>query len=443
MESRNQVLAVEILKQIRARGFEAYFAGGCVRDLILGTEPQDYDIATSALPDDIERMFSRSIPVGKQFGVVIVVMEEHQFEVATFRTDIAYEDGRRPNAVRFVSPEEDAQRRDFTVNGLFYDPVKSEVIDYVGGRRDIEQKLVRAIGDPAKRFEEDHLRILRAVRFAANLDFEIDPDTWKAVCEHRKQIHKVSQERIRAELVKMLTRTGAGRGLQLLSDSGLLVEILPEIEAMKGLKQPPRFHPEGDVFQHTKIMMDLLRAPSMVLAFSALLHDVGKTRTFSEKDGAIHFYNHAPVGAGMAREILTRLKFSGREIDSICRAIENHMRFGDVMEMRLGKLKQLISADSFDDELELHRIDCLASHLSLDNYHFLLRKREEFQQEEMKPKPLINGYDLIALGLKPGPQMKLILNEAYLLQLESKLTEKQQALEFVAKKYMNKEEADL
>lgn len=439
---KNLELATQVLNKLRHSGFEAYFAGGCVRDLIMKRQPEDYDIATSATPDEIEKLFAKTIPVGKQFGVMIVVLDGHQFEVATFRADLSYKDGRRPEGVRFVTAKEDAERRDFTINGLLYDPVKAQVVDYVDGQMDIERKIVRAIGNPEDRFCEDHLRILRAIRFAANLDFKIEEATWNAACQNRKLIHKVSPERVREELAKMFTRPQAGKGLLLLSKSGILDEILPEVAAMKGVKQPPEFHPEGDVFEHTRMMMDMLRSPSVALAFSALLHDVGKPKTYSEKDKSIHFYNHAPVGAGIAREILTRLKFSNQEIDDICHSIENHMRFGDVQEMRIGKLKQLIAANTFEEELELHRIDCLASHMSLDNYHFLIAKKAEFEKEGLKPKPLINGYDLMALGIKEGPQMKEILSEVYMLQLESKFSDKSEALSYVAKKYVKKE-ADL
>src|SRR3989338_725677 len=357
MAEQAEKIAIQIIEKLKAAGFVAFFAGGYVRDLIMGNTPKDYDIATSALPDDIEAMFPKCISVGKKFGVEIVVLEGYQFEVTTFRSDAKYVDGRHPESVSFSSPEEDAKRRDFAINGLFYDPMNRRMIDFVSGQMDIEKKVIRTIGNPQERFEEDHLRILRAIRFAANLNFEIEAATWAAMIRNRTSIHRVSQERIRDELVKMFTRPGAGKGLVLLSESGLLSEVLPEIEALKGVKQPEAYHPEGDVFVHTKLMLDQLKQPvSVELAFSAIFHDVGKPGTFGRTEtGDIHFYNHAAVGADIAREALTRLRFSNQEIDRITWAIGNHMRYGDVKEMRIGKLKQLIGKETFEMELELHR----------------------------------------------------------------------------------------
>ncbi|MBI4394795.1 MAG: CCA tRNA nucleotidyltransferase [Candidatus Omnitrophica bacterium] len=430
--------ATQIVKALTQAGFTAYFAGGCVRDLIMKVKPKDYDIATTATPDEIESLFPKSVPVGKQFGVIIVVMDGHHFEVATFRREGAYRDGRHPETVSFTTPKEDALRRDFTINGLFYDPLKHSVIDYVDGKKDIGRKVIRTIGDPKARFEEDHLRLLRAIRFATNLGFQIEPSTWEAVKIHRKMIHSVSQERVRDELVKMFTRSSAGRGLELLSESGLLAEILPEIEAMKGVEQPPEFHPEGDVFIHTKMLMDQLKEPSVALAFGALLHDVGKPATFSDEGGRIHFYNHPAVGSEIARGLLMRLKFSNREITDILDCIENHMKFANVKEMRVGKLKQFISRENFPIELELHRIDCLASHRKLDLYKFLEDKIKEFEHEELKPKRLITGHDLMELGIEPGPLMREILGEVYSLQLEHKVKTKWEALEWVKKNFIKK-----
>jgi poly(A) polymerase len=435
--------AIQIVKTLAQAGFIAYFAGGSVRDLVMKKKPKDYDIATTAAPDDIEKLFSKCVAVGKQFGVMVVILDDFHFEVATFRTEKGYLDARHPDQVAFTSPEEDAKRRDFTVNGLFYDPLSRKIIDFAEGREDIRKKRIRTIGDPETRFREDHLRLLRAIRFSSNLGFKIEPNTWEAIKRLKNEIHTVSPERIRDELVKMFTRQNAGDGIMLLSESGLLREILPEIEAMKNVEQPPEFHPEGDVFVHTKMLMDELREPSTVLAFGALLHDVGKPRTYSEEKGRIRFYEHAPVGAKMAREILTRLRFSNREIDQIVSCVENHMKFANVKEMRLGKLKQFVARDNFQTELELHRIDCLASHRKLELYQFLKQKLNEFKKEELKPKRLLTGDDLIALGITPGPVMKEILSEAYALQLEGKLTSKNEAIEWVKTHYLEPKRGDL
>ena len=421
-------IAFEIAQRLKEKGYAAYFAGGCVRDFLRGEAAKDYDIATTASPDEVERLFPKTVPVGKQFGVILVVQEGRNFEVATFRSEGPYQDGRHPASVRFTSPEEDARRRDFTVNGIFYDPFERKVIDYVDGRADIERRVIRAIGAPEERFEEDKLRLLRAVRFAANLNYSIEPGTWASLRKLASRIHEVSAERVRDELVKTFTRPGGGRGLDLLLESGLLQEILPEVAAMKGVEQPPEFHPEGDVFIHTKMLMEKLDCPSVILAFAALLHDVGKPPTYQVREGRIRFYEHSRVGAQMAEKILRRLRFSTDEIDAIALCVDNHMKFANVKEMREGKLKRFMSTATFPTELELHRIDCESSHNLLDNYQFLRKKIEEFQEEELKPKPLLNGDDLQSLGMKPGPAMKPILEEAYELQLEKRIQTKEEAL---------------
>jgi len=431
-------LAIQIIKSLHQAGFVAYFAGGCVRDLVMKERPKDYDIATTATPDDIERLFPKCVPVGKQFGVMIVVMQTQHFEVATFRREGDYRDGRHPDEIAFTTPAEDAKRRDFTVNGLFYDPLKRSMVDYVEGRKDIRRKLIRTIGDPDARFQEDRLRLLRAIRFAANLGFKIEPETWQAIKRLRKEIHSVSQERIRDELVKMFTRSNAGHGLELLSESGLLKEVLPEVETMKGVEQPPEFHPEGDVFIHTKMLMDQLRNPSVTLAFGALLHDVGKPPTFSDEGNRIHFYNHPNVGAQIARQMLTRLRFSNQEIEDIVSCVDNHMKFANVKEMRIGKLKQFVARENFPVELEMHKIDCLASHGKLELYRFLKRKLKEFEREGLKPKRLINGNDLISIGIEPGPIMKEILEETYALQLEGKVSSRDEAFNWIKKRFVDK-----
>ncbi len=427
--------AIQIVKTLTQNGFVSYFAGGCVRDLVMNVGPKDYDIATVATPDEVAKLFPRHVPVGKQFGVLLVLMDEDQFEVATFRREGGYHDGRHPDSVSFTIPEEDAYRRDFTINGMFYNPIEERVIDFVHGERDIQGGVIRTIGDPEARFGEDKLRLLRAIRFAANLNFRIEEKTWAAIQKLAQTIHLVSQERIRDELVKMLTRSNAGRALDLLDQSGLLEEVLPEITAMKGVAQPPEFHPEGDVFVHTRMLLDQLKDnASPVLALGALLHDVGKPNTFSDDGKRIRFNNHAHVGAEMSKEILKRLRFSNREIDSIVSCVENHMKFANVKEMRIGKLKQFIARDNFSLELELHRIDCLASHGKLELYQFLKNKEKEFAVEDLKPKSFLNGHDLIAVGIKPGPEMKKILEEAYQLQLEGTLDIKEKALEWVKKR---------
>lgn len=421
--------AFAIAQRLKEKGHLAYFAGGCVRDALMNMEPRDFDVATTATPDEIEKIFSKTIPVGKQFGVIVVVEKNKPFEVATFRREGGYHDGRHPSEVSFTVPEEDAKRRDFTVNGLFYDPFKEKVIDFVAGEKDIRKKVIQAIGDPRLRFEEDKLRLLRAIRFASTLDFEIEEETWRALREKAHEINCVSPERIREELVKILTRPGTARGFALLSESGLMKQILPEIEIMKGVEQPPEFHPEGDVFIHTRMLLEKLEGSDRVLALGALFHDVGKPPTFAIRDGRIKFYEHAPIGAKMTEKIMKRLRFSNEEIEAVCACVENHMKFADVQKMREGKLKRFVTRPTFLTELELHKIDCESSHGKLDNYYFLKEKLKEFAKEELKPKPLVNGHDLMALGMKAGPAMKPLLEELYELQLEGKFKDHQEALE--------------
>jgi putative nucleotidyltransferase with HDIG domain len=434
--------ATSIVRRLHEAGHVAYFNGGCVRDMVRGVEPHDFDIATSATPEQVRALFAKTVQVGAAFGVILVVENGHQFEVATFRNDEAYIDGRRPTGVRFGSPEEDAQRRDFTINGLFYDPLsEGRIIDFVGGLTDIEQKLVRTIGDPHHRFTEDKLRLLRCVRFAANLGYEIEAVTFDTVREMASQIHVVSAERVRDELIKIFTRPHAGRGLELLDASGLLAEVLPEIAAMKGVEQPAQFHPEGDVFQHTRLMLDMMsdgasqelgtQKDKTLLAFSVLLHDVGKPPTFQRAPDRIRFNEHDRVGAEMAEVILRRLRFSNDEIEKIVLSVREHMRFQFVQEMRPAKLKRMLARETFSIELELHRIDCSSSHRNLENYEFLKAKAAALPPEVVKPPPLLTGHDLLALGLTPGPQVGRILREIEELQLEERLNSRAEALEFV------------
>jgi poly(A) polymerase len=426
-------IAASVVRRLREAGFIALYAGGCVRDMLLGKEPQDYDIATDARPEQVQRIFERTYAVGAHFGVVVVHEEEHDFQVATFRSDWQYVDGRRPEGVTFSTPRLDAERRDFTINGLFYDPIEKDVIDYVDGQRDLAARIVRAIGDPVARFREDRLRLLRAVRFTAVLGFEIEPATWAAVKDHAADIHDVSAERIREELVKIFLHRSRVRGFDLLVESGLMRAVLPEVLALQGCRQPPQFHPEGDVFVHTRAMLGLLPdVVSVPLVFGVLLHDIAKPRTFAvDADGRIRFNGHDKIGAEMTEQIMTRLRFSRAEIDATVSAVLNHMVFKDVQEMRVAKLKRFLARPGFDDELELHRVDCLGSHGMVDNYEFLLRKREEFAAEPLIPPPLVTGNDLKALGLAPGPVFKDILDAVATRQLEGTLRTRDEALAWI------------
>jgi poly(A) polymerase len=422
---------LEILRALRANGHEAFFVGGGVRDLLLGREPKDWDIATDALPDRIESLFPKTIPIGKAFGIIVVVPDEGEpVEVATYRVDSPYADGRRPESVVFTNAREDAIRRDFTINALFLDPLTGEIRDYVNGRADLDAHLVRAIGDPAVRFAEDHLRLLRAIRFAATLGFAIEPTTFAAIQKLAPQIHRISAERIRDELFRLLTESQkAGEALQLLRDSGLLKEILPEIDAMVGVEQPPEFHPEGDVFIHTKLMLDAMpQHPSLRLALSVLLHDVGKPPTaqlVTLPDGTSRwrFESHAAVGAHMTRTILERLRAPNALVDDVCAIVGNHMRLADAPKMRPPKLRRLLGAPTFDDDLELHRLDCLSSHELFEVYDFLKAEKAKFASEPVLPPPLVTGRDLIVLGHKPGPHFSKLLQDSYDRQLEG-LTDK-------------------
>src|SRR6266513_1079575 len=382
---------------LREQGHIAYFAGGCVRDMVRGLTPKDYDIATDARPEIVQALFPRTHAVGAHFGVIIVLENGFQFEVATFRSDDAYIDGRHPTAVHFSSPDEDARRRDFAINGMFYDPVAEQVIDLVGGRADIEARLVRAIGDPAQRFSEDRLRMLRAVRFATVLDYEIDTQTWDALVANASSINQISAERIREELVCIFLSSNRVRGWDLLDSSGLMGAILPELEAMKGVLQPEQFHPEGDVFVHTRLMLQLLpEEVSVPLVLAVLFHDVAKPVTARvDGTGRIRFNEHDRIGSEMTGAIMRRLRFSGAEIEATVEMVRQHMVFKDAPNMRVAKLKRFMARPTFEEELELHRVDCESSHRMLDNYEFLQRKREEFANEPIIPPPLVRGDDLI------------------------------------------------
>jgi tRNA nucleotidyltransferase/poly(A) polymerase len=430
--------AIAVAADLRSRGFQAWLVGGCVRDLILGREPSDYDISTDARPEDLLRLFPRAQLVGAQFGVVLV----NGVEIATFRSDHSYADGRHPGRVVFeTDPKQDVLRRDFTINALLLDPsaldsslscdsLYSQVVDYVDGLADLRAGVVRAIGDPEQRFQEDHLRMLRAVRFAARFRFEIEPATLAAIQKLHTQILRVSPERIRDELVRILTEGEARRGFELLDASGLLVDILPEISAMKGVEQPPEFHPEGDVWTHTLIMLEGLQSPSATLALGVLLHDVGKPGTFRIA-GRIRFDGHVELGERIARELLNRLRFSNAEIDQVIALIANHMRFSHVHQMRESTLKRMLRLPAFDEHLELHRLDCSSSHGHLDNYEFAKTKFEQSAPEELRPPRLVTGNDLIAAGYAPGPDFSRMLEVAEDAQLEARIQSKEEGLELV------------
>jgi poly(A) polymerase len=422
---------------LRAKGFEALYAGGCVRDRLLGLEPHDYDVATNARPEQVEALFPRTVPVGVQFGVILVLEQGQEIQVATFRGDGAYQDGRHPESVVYTDAQGDARRRDFTVNGLFRDPLKDEILDFVGGRDDLKAGILRAIGDPEQRFAEDKLRLLRAVRFATTLGFTIDPATWEAVKRQAPKIHAVSAERIREELVKILLSPNRLHGFDLLDESGLLREILPEVEALKGCDQPPDFHPEGDVFVHTRLMLSLLKPEaSLPLVLSVLFHDLGKPATrLVDETGRIRFNGHEGVSERMSLTILQRLRFPNEVIDGVLPAVRLHMSFKDVPNMRVATLKRMMARPTFEDELELHRVDCLASHGMLDNHAILIAKREEFSHEPLIPEPLVTGHDLIGRGWKPGPRFAEILRAVQTRQLEGLLTSREQALTWITAEY--------
>ena len=465
--------AISIVRTLRDRGHQAYFVGGCVRDLLLGREPADYDVATDATPDEVMHIFPETYAVGAQFGVVLVPiptpenkpvipsadetsqsevssesrnplfasseapLKARHVEVATFRSDIGYSDGRHPDQVRFSrNPREDVQRRDFTINGLLLDPLNGEVLDYVGGQKDLEAKIIRAIGDPALRFAEDKLRMLRAVRFAARFEYTIEPATLAAIQDFAAQIQQVSRERVRDELSKVLIEGHARRAFELLDETGLLHEVLPEIEAMKGVEQPPEFHPEGDVFIHTLLLLENLPQPCPpTLAWGGLLHDVGKPPTFRRAPDRIRFDSHVDVGVKMAEAICRRLRFSNDDADQIIALVDNHMRFGDVERMKASTFKRFVRLPHFEEHLELHRLDCEASHRKLRMYDYTRKKIAELTPEAIHPTPLLSGDDLVAAGYSPGPQFKEMLSAVEDAQLEGRLHAKEQAMRFVRRKF--------
>ena len=448
--------AVEVVRTLRSRGYQAYLVGGCVRDLLLGRDPADFDVSTDATPDQVMRVFPQTYAVGAQFGVVLVPFKsvgldgapaageeltaEHPkvIEVATFRSDGVYSDGRHPDAVRYTTdPREDVQRRDFTINGLMLDPLNGHrVLDYVDGQLDLQRHLIRTIGDPERRFREDKLRMMRAGRFAARFEYEIDPDTFAAIRRLAPEIRQVSRERQREELTKMLTEGKARRAFELLDASGLLHEVLPEVEKMKGVEQPPQFHPEGDVWIHTLLLLSMLAAgTSRTLAWGALLHDVGKPPTFRVAPDRIRFDDHVEVGTRMAEEIGQRFRMSNDDIAQISALVANHLRFADVKNMKESTFKRFIRLPKFDEHLELHRIDCLGSHGILDLYHYTREKIADLPPEQVRPQPLITGNDLLAAGYRQGPRFKEILSAVEDAQLDGRLHSPTEAMSFVEQQF--------
>lgn len=426
--------AREIVERLRTAGHQALWAGGCVRDHLLGRPGKDIDIATSARPDEIESLFEKTVPIGKAFGVIGVMLQDTFYEVATFREEGDYNDGRRPDSVAFTDAAIDAQRRDFTINALFYDPLTDQVLDYVGGKADLAAGVIRAVGDPAQRFAEDHLRMLRAIRFAGLLDFEIEPATWDAIVANAPSIQRISAERIRDELTRMWTESQRpGRALDLLHQSGLLAHVLPEVEAMVGVAQPPEFHPEGDVFIHTRIMLDLLGPPPrpVELVWAVLLHDVGKPPTYHEAADRIRFHGHDRVGAGMADRILRRLRMPNAVVDHVVTCVRNHMKPMCVQEMRTSKLRAMLASPTIETELELHRVDCLSSHAKLDHYEFMKQQQEIWKNEPQLPAAWIRGGDLIALGFPPGPAIGAWLKKAYARQLDGDAADRDELLDWL------------
>jgi poly(A) polymerase len=422
--------ALKIVCELQRAGFAAFWVGGCVRDFLLGREPVDYDIVTAARPEQVEQLFQRTVAVGRKFGVMVVLEAGHQFQVATFRAEADYQDGRHPERVTFGDAEADASRRDFTVNGLFYDPVRKQSHDWVGGEADLRARIIRTIGSPAARFDEDHLRLLRAVRFAAQLDFSIEAETFAALKAKAAMLKTISAERIREELVKLFQPPHAARGLELLRQSGLLEQALPEIAATVRCEQSPDFHPEGSVFNHVRLMLQNLPPnPDPSLPWAVLLHDVAKPVTASTdpKTGSAHFYGHEKIGADMATQILERLRFPRKQIEDIAKAVRGHMQFKDTFQMRKSTLRRLLMRPTFPLELELHRLDCLGSHGGLDVYDFLVAQAKQLEQQPHIHPPLLKGDDLMALGMKPGPELGALLAELREKQLQDELKTKAEA----------------
>jgi len=434
MSQEKKDFALEVAKRLRRAGFESYFAGGCVRDMLLGISPGDFDIATSARPKEVMNLFEKTVPVGEQFGSVRVVEPEGKFqvEVTAFRREAGYADGRRPDRIEIATAAEDVKRRDFTINGMLFDPETNEVLDYVGGREDLKRRLIRAIGESEERFEEDRLRLIRAARFAARFDFEIEEKTYQAIRKMAPKVKSLSFERIRDELKRMLSCPSRRKALELLSELGLLKQILPEVEAMKGVPQSAEHHPEGDVWVHTLLCMQKLETPSWELSLATLFHDVGKPRAFAES-GEKSFIYHEKIGAEMASKVCQRLKVSVKEREKVVWLVKRHLVLKDAERMRKSTWKRLLASGNFDELLELHRVDALSSTLDLATFNIALKMREELSKEELEPPPLITGHDLISLGLEPGPIFKEILGQVREEQLEGRIRMHNEAIELVQK----------
>ena len=431
----DSALARHVAEALTSHGFAAYLVGGCVRDLLLGLEPKDYDIATSARPEQVTALFPGAELIGAHFGVVLVTREGQSVEVATFRSDGAYQDGRHPESVTYeTDPRQDALRRDFTINSLFYDIATDHILDFCDGQSDLSAGILRAIGEPQKRLAEDYLRMLRAVRFVARFGYVMEPQTMAAIQQLHPRIVEISAERIRDELNRILTEGGASRGLRLLDETGLLNVLLPEVKAMQGVEQPPEFHPEGDVWTHTLLMLDGLEKPSVTLAWGVLLHDVAKPPTFTLTD-RIRFNGHAELGATMSRTILNRLKLPGQDVELVHDLVLNHMRFIEATRMKQSTLKRFLRQPYFDQHLGLHRLDCISSNGRLENYEFVRGKLAELKPEELRPPRLITGNDLIAMGYTQGELFRQILTAVEDAQLNGILENREQALEFVAQRF--------
>jgi putative nucleotidyltransferase with HDIG domain len=433
-------LAYSVCDTLQREGHQAFLVGGCARDILLRRDPADYDVATNATPAEVLQLFPHGLDVGVQFGVVLIRHDSLKVEVATFRSDVGYSDGRHPDKVVYSqTPEEDVQRRDFTINGLLMRHDTGEVLDFVGGRADLAAGIIRAIGEPSRRFAEDKLRMLRAVRFAARFNYAIEPATFAAIRLHANEIHVVSAERIREELTKLLTEGNARRGFELLDELGLLPELLPEIAAMKGVPQPPQFHPEGDVWVHTLLMLEgLAVGASPTLAWGVLLHDIGKPPTFrsaTETGDRIRFDGHVDVGVRMADDLCRRLRFSNDDAEQIKALVANHMKFKDVAQMRQSTLKRFVRLPQFDEHLELHRLDCQSSHGKLDAYHAVRAFLDQTPPAQVRPPRLLSGDDLKDLGYTPGPEFQKILSTLEDAQLEEAVQSRAQALEFVRRHY--------
>lgn len=436
-------MANSICDTLRGSGYQALLVGGCVRDLLLGRESADYDVTTDATPEQVMALFPESVAVGAQFGVVLIPRDELKVEVATFRSDVGYSDGRHPDSVVYAkTPQEDVQRRDFTINGLLMRHDSGDVLDYVGGQADLQARVIRAIGEPDRRFKEDKLRMMRAVRFAARFGFEIEAETFRAIRRHVAEIHQVSLERLREELTKMLTEGAARQAFELLDKTWALQQVLPEIAAMKGVEQPAQFHPEGDVWIHTLMMLEGLPAGSpATLAWGVLLHDVGKPPTFqsaAETGDRIRFNNHVEVGVRMAEAICERLRFSNEDTEQILALVDNHMKFGAVEGMRASTLKKFVRQPRFEEHLALHRLDCLSSHRNLDSYEFVRRFMEVTPPEQVRPERLLTGDDLQEMGFQPSPLFSQILQALEDAQLEGQLRTREEAKQYVLGEYGTK-----